>query len=91
VDEDVSVASDRGCEMGVKVSGQAIMAEFLDVKVGAAKISGFIHAPSGHDSDQFVEKRIALSAEKIETFGEFFGGVEVEIIAVIFDDLFERL
>jgi hypothetical protein len=77
--------------MGVKVSGQTIMAEFLDVKVGAAKISGFIHAASGHDSDKFVKKRIAFSAETIETFGEFFGRVEVEIIAVIFDDFFEGL
>lgn len=71
--QNVSVSSDRGCEMGVEISCQAVMVELLNVKISTTKICSLVHAPCRHYSHKFVEERVALSVQLVQTFSQLLG------------------
>ena len=59
--------------MGIEIGGKTIMSELLYVKISATEICGFVHTSGGHDSDQFVEERIALTTQPVKTFCQLLG------------------
>lgn len=65
--------------MRVEGTGQTVMVELREIEICCAKVVGFVHGSSGHDSNKFIEKGIFFTYNLVQTLLELFASVIVEL------------
>lgn len=89
--QDISIPSDRGGKMRIKISGKSIMPKLLDIIISTTKVGRLIHTPSSHNPDEPIKEGIALPLKPIETIGQLLGSIKAELKPILLDNLPEGL